>query len=118
MRAEIEDGMDKVERDGKVAVLVSPGYGAGWSTWAPDGERKQWMLFAPVWVEWVEAGKPGGEKRAKAIARERWGDDAPYVGGEDDLEIQWLPKGTMFQVTEYDGSECLETQYGTDWSVA
>lgn len=26
--------MDKIERDGKVAVLYSPGYGAGWSTWA------------------------------------------------------------------------------------
>ena len=25
--------MEKVIRDGKVAVLYSPGYGAGWSTW-------------------------------------------------------------------------------------
>ena len=25
--------IEKVVRDGKVAVLVSPGYGAGWSTW-------------------------------------------------------------------------------------
>ena len=26
--------MDKVVRDGLVAVLVSPGHGAGWYTWA------------------------------------------------------------------------------------
>ena len=27
---------DKVIRDGKVAVIISPGFGAGWSTWADD----------------------------------------------------------------------------------
>ena len=26
--------MQKVIRDGKVAVLYSPGYGAGWYTWS------------------------------------------------------------------------------------
>ena len=29
--------MDKVIRDGKVAVLYSPGFGAGWSTWSRGG---------------------------------------------------------------------------------
>src|SRR6478609_2455061 len=28
----------KVIRDGMVAVIVSPGFGAGWSTWADDAE--------------------------------------------------------------------------------
>lgn len=30
--------MKKLIRDGKVAVLVSPGFGAGWSTWNGDDE--------------------------------------------------------------------------------
>lgn len=25
--------MEKLEKDGKVAILYSPGFGAGWSTW-------------------------------------------------------------------------------------
>lgn len=28
--------MDKVIRDGMVAVIYSPGYGAGWSSWNRD----------------------------------------------------------------------------------
>ena len=28
--------MNKVRKGGKVAVLYSPGFGAGWSTWASD----------------------------------------------------------------------------------
>ena len=28
--------MNKLIRDGKVAVLISPEYGAGWSTWNYD----------------------------------------------------------------------------------
>ena len=42
--------MNKVIRDGKVAVVVSPGFGAGWSTWAFRGEEdyRDFMMFDPV----------------------------------------------------------------------
>ena len=30
----------KVEKDGKIAVLVSGGFGAGWSTWMDDEHAK------------------------------------------------------------------------------
>lgn len=43
----------RVVRDGKVAVLVSPGYGAGWSTWAAGEE----VMFCPEIVAAVEAKK-------------------------------------------------------------
>jgi hypothetical protein len=33
--------MEKVIRDGKVAVLYSPGYGAGWYSWNRDQVRDQ-----------------------------------------------------------------------------
>ena len=40
--------MNKVERyineDGKVGVLISGGFGAGWSTWADNVDRK-FFLF-------------------------------------------------------------------------
>ena len=32
--------MEKIIEDGKVAVLVSKGYGAGWSTWNLDASYK------------------------------------------------------------------------------
>ena len=47
---------ERVVRDGRVAVLVSPGFGAGWSTWA-DRELRERLLFDPEVVAWVEGGK-------------------------------------------------------------
>lgn len=49
--------MEKVIRDGKVAVLYSPGYGAGWTTWEYDSKLHEIMLFHPLIVEKVESGK-------------------------------------------------------------
>ena len=92
----------KVERDGKVAVIVSPGHGAGWSTWADKAEV---ALFAPDVVAWIEAGKPGG-----VDAFEGYG----YTGGLDQAEVEWVPKGSRFIINEYDGSESL-TILGPDF---
>ena len=47
--------VNKVIRGGKVAVLYSPGYGAGWSTWG--SEHKEILLFHPRLVEAVEKGE-------------------------------------------------------------
>jgi len=111
--------MDKVIRDGKVAVLVSPGIGAGWSTWA-DREHREWAVFSPEVVAWVEAGKPGGEngEELKAIVREKLGEDHMYLGGADDLEIEWVPQGEAFEITEYDGSETLNYRGRMEWWIA
>ena len=45
--------MDKVVRDGKVAVLISQGFGAGWYSWNSNEQ----LLFSPKIVEMVEQGK-------------------------------------------------------------
>ena len=38
--------MNKIEKDGNVAVLYSPGYGAGWSTWNDDKYQEMlWMVI-------------------------------------------------------------------------
>lgn len=46
--------MKKVIRNGKVAVLVSEGFGAGWYSW--NREYKE-LLFHPKLVEMVEQGR-------------------------------------------------------------
>lgn len=91
--------MDKVERDGKVAVIVSYGYGAGWSTWAVEPEA---ALFAPDVVAWIEAGRPDDPEVIEAFG-EKYGP----AGGLHQASIEWLPKGTQFMVDEYDGAESL-----------
>ena len=95
--------MNKIIRNGKVAVLVSPGYGAGWYSW----NNNQELLFHPKFVELVEQG------RQKAIDEE-WvknnlGLEDVYCGGAKDLQIVWLKEGTAFIIEEYDGSESVRT---------
>ena len=106
-------GTNKVVRDGKVAVLVSPGFGVGWSSWAPTA-LKELYLFDPTVVAWVEGGKQGSVPLAHfaeyAAANKNPDDDAYYdtpfnPGGADNLKIVWVPIGTMFRITEYDGFE-------------
>jgi len=108
--------MNKVIRDGKVAVLVSPGYGAGWSTWAyaGDEDNRDFMLFDPTLVAMVERGDSveAIESYVTAIHPHT------YCGGADDLTIEWLPVGTAFRIHEYDGSESLEIRDDIIWNIA
>ena len=98
--------MEKVIKDGKVAILVSYGYGAGWSTWNNDSEV---LIFSPKLIEMVESGKRGAID--KEWCKDNLGIDNVYCGGAEDLEIVWLPIGTKFLIEEYDGSESLRTTY-------
>jgi len=101
--------MNKVVRDGKVAVLVSPGYGAGWSSWG-EGDP-----FCPPLVHALERG--ASKEELETIADEIYPDS--YNGGVvGDLVIHWLEEGTLFRITEYDGAESLETRDKMDWMVA
>lgn len=93
---------EKVIRDGNVAVLVSPGFGAGWSTWG-DNQQREMLLFDRRFVEAAEAGT----KDIEPLAKEIFGDNPPYCGGWRDITIEWLPVGTRFCVEEYDGSESM-----------
>jgi hypothetical protein len=108
--------MDKVIRDGKVAVLVSPGYGAGWSTWAyrVDEDNPGFMLHDPTLVDMVERGASVEAIEAYVTAKH----PDTYCGGADDLTIQWLPVGTAFRIHEYDGSESVEIRDDIIWNIA
>jgi len=83
-----------------VAALVSPGFGAGWSSW--NTERPE-MLFDPGIVELVEQQK---WQELETYARLKYPD--AYLGGMQDLQVWWLHEGTEFIITEYDGNETLE----------
>lgn len=104
--------MDRVIRDGKVAVLYSPGYGAGWSTWSHTNPDPQ-MLFDPHLVELVEQGL--GDQ-VRAYCEQEWPDQ--YLGGVNDLAIAWVPQGEYFRIQEYDGSERVEIRDQMAWIQA
>lgn len=96
--------MEKVIRNGKVAVLYSPGMGIGWYTW----NMNQKLLFHPKLVKIVEEGNQG--KITKEWIQENLGIDDIDCRGACNLKIEWLLSGTLFAVEEYDGSESIKTE--------
>ena len=101
--------MDKVIRDGKVAVLYSPGYGAGWFSW----HNIEALVYDPRVVHYVETGE---KELILSYVDEVYPD--VYCGGVEDLQIEWINEGTLFRINEYDGSESIEIKDNVDWLVA
>lgn len=93
----------RYDDQGLVAVLISSGFGAGWSTWAHDGEREA-LLFDCRLVDYVlSRGSEGLETYTEELGY------TSYTGGAREVRIEWLEQGTRFYVEEYDGSESIRT---------
>jgi hypothetical protein len=93
----------RYDEEGKVAVLISPGFGAGWSTWG-DVEQQEAMLFDSRLVDYVLLN--GTENLASFAESLGY---TGYTGGAGDVEVEWLEPGTRFIIDEYDGSESIKT---------
>jgi len=93
--------MDKLIKDGKVAIIYSHDYGGGWSTWNGYNEE---MIFDPVIAQAIIDEKT--EAEIYDIAVERYPE--AYHGGANSLKVLWVEKDTLFRVTEYDGAEGIE----------
>ena len=103
--------MNKVVIDGKVAVLYSPGFGGGWSTWS-DGNND--MIFDSVIVDAVENSLPFGRIQEYMEATY----PNAYCGAYSDLEIRWIEEGTNFKIDEHDGSESIVIEDKDYWIIA
>ena len=103
--------MEKLVVDGKGAVLVSRGYGAGWSTWNTEYPG---MLFDPEIASMVVNGNDQDE--IVKVAQEKYPD--AYLGGVDGLDLHWVTVGTKFRIDEYDGAESVEFLNEVDWIEA
>jgi hypothetical protein len=102
--------MNKLVRDGMVAVLYSPDYGSGWYTWNPNHPE---LLFDPAIVQLVEEDKFDELKTYVTLKYPNI-----YEGGMWELKIAWIPEGAMFRINEYDGDESIELKDDADWFTA
>jgi len=101
--------MNKVIRDGKVAVIYSPGYGAGWYTWHQIPE----LIYDPVVVEMIEQDR---RNEIEAYCQTHWPN--VYVGDVEDLRISWIKEFRVFLIEEYDGNESIRFREDIEWLVA
>lgn len=112
-------GQRVFDDEGNVAVLVSPGYGAGYSTNQLFNSDE--CVFDPFVVELVS--KPGWYKKPdnlKVLSLYLENEYGEYfiTEGIEDLVVKWVPEGTKFRIAEYDGAEYIEVLHEIDWLEA
>ena len=121
----IDTNVELYEKDGMIGILVSPGYGAGWSTWNDDAPAYD-KRVVEFWLAHKDDRKfmsqidsfsdTAAKKEAKAFF-ESLGYKSPYLGGFSDIELKWVSRGTYWRITAYDGSEYLETFENAGFNV-
>lgn len=105
--------MIKYIKDNHVAVLISSGFGAGWSTWNYDYDE---LVFDHVIVQLVLEQDIHWKSKILSYCETKYPDG--YFGGLDDLEVVWVPQGKKFRITEYDGSESIQFEEDIVWTTA
>ena len=93
-------------------VLISPGYGAGWSSWNTGDVAKYMLEYAPI-IAALERGEKMSTEHPAVLqlekdCKEKFGRDYICVLGADQLKVCEV-KGRV-RINEYDGSESLEKE--------
>lgn len=97
-------------KDGKVAVLVSPGFGGGWSTWA-YGYKEEFALHRSLVEFFLGDSLDSLESIVEKISGiSADSDEFPlWDSAAEQVRVQWLDPGIRFEIREYDGSESIYT---------
>lgn len=105
-----------------VEVLISPRFGAGWSTWAGKEKDEKTLATDPKIIakfkQLQESGLDIEEQKTmmKEFLKKVFGIDQ-YMGGYDDLKIVHVPKGVYFKIREFDGNERIEVFDSENWMI-
>jgi hypothetical protein len=96
-------------------ILISPGYGAGWSTWnSPE------LAYDPDVIEFFESGC--NKEELREFCKEKGYVDSygegPYMGGFGNLKVVEVETDRVFRINEYDGYESIEFLNLSKWMVA
>ncbi len=94
-------------------ILISPGYGAGWSTWADDEEvARDIRTYQPI-IDAIEKGE-NHMPLVDALEKEfKEKDKYLYTGGADNLVV--VEVEPPFYIDEYDGYESVKTPSDYNW---
>jgi hypothetical protein len=106
--------MEKVIVEGKVAVVIHPEYGLGWSSAYPDIPE---LLFDPGIISLY---KEKQWEKLKTYLVLKFPDVAYSYSDRDikSLVICWVRQGSKFRIEAYDGMESIVLYDDEKWIVA
>lgn len=91
-------------KDGDIEILISPGFGAGWSTW--DSNSINLAVDKKIIDFFKKYGKYVSLDKLKTFL-ESIGYEGVYCGGWKNIVIEKIKPNCKFRIDEYDGSEEL-----------
>ena len=96
-------------------VLISEGYGSGWSTY-----NDPLMAFDERLIRAFECGISAADMEALCVECGYIGpyDEAPNMLGFKGLKVVDVLDGATFRIREYDGHEWIEYFDPEDWYIA
>lgn len=98
--------MNKLIKDGQVAVVYTNKYGAGWSTANEHSpELQEFMIFDS---RVVQAVLDNDIQKAIDIVKQEFKDDTRVYTDVDCLTVDWVPKGMIVTLHQHDGKESLD----------
>jgi hypothetical protein len=101
--------------DVRVAILVSPGYGAGWSSW--HGNKQQMCTDSRI-IRYLYTDAKNSISYEELMTKYMGFVEIPYDGGFSNLEVEFVPAGSLYKIREYDGAEHVEIFDKSKWNVA
>lgn len=102
--------MEKLIRNGKVAVIISRGFGSGWSGSNEILAMDMDIALAVEAKDW---------EAVKQIVVEKFGEEHEVsFYGLEDCVIRWVDIGRKFIIEEYDGAESIRFLDETNWLEA
>ena len=100
-------------------ILISPGYGAGWSTWNSGDVAEYMRTYKPI-IKAIESRKFSMSESHTLVAKlqkeckEKFGETYVCVLGATGLIVENVTP--PFKITEYDGSESITSPGDSeDW---
>lgn len=110
--------MRKVVRNGKVAVIYSPGSDSGFYTWNKETEGIEELIYLPELVDLIEQGELSQLTIKHVIDKYSSIDSNTLEWINSNLTLIWLPEGTIFNIEDYDGAEYIVIKDYVKWLQA
>lgn len=119
-------------KKGYTPVIYSPGYGAGFTTWNAEIKPHDEVMIHAIIEEGIVIGvyDDGGyndsieveieeKSLAEIIKKLGYSHEHLYLGCCGDfMMIEFVKKGNLFRINEYDGSESIEVFDASDYFTA
>ena len=90
-------------KNNQIAILISPKYGAAWSS-INDFSLAYDKRIVQKWIELQENEIENDEEEMQEFLAEL-GYPKHYMGGYENLRIEWVNIGEYFYIDDYDGYE-------------